>query len=100
VIGAASAGRSAYLCAGLLGLYYAASDGVLAAFAARYAAGRPGTAIATVTGASIVGRCVASVAFAVLWTQVDDLTAAFTALAIAVVIVVPVANRQLRRIAP
>ena len=57
------------LCLGLLGAYYAATDGQLAALASRLIAGpRRGTAIATVQTAQALARFASSVMFGILWS--------------------------------
>lgn len=60
-------------CLGLLGGYYALTDGVLMALASRLLPeGRRGTGMAVVTTATSVTRLVASLVFGALWTQLGS----------------------------
>jgi hypothetical protein len=54
----------------LLGAYYAATDGVLAALAsARLPVGRLGTGLGAIATATNLARAAASVAFGFVWTR-------------------------------
>jgi predicted MFS family arabinose efflux permease len=58
------------ICIVLLGAYYAATDGVLAALAsARLPVGRLGTGLAAVATVTNLARAVASLAFGYVWTR-------------------------------
>jgi MFS family permease len=61
---------AALICVVLLGGYYAATDGVLAALAsARLPVGRLGTGLAALATATNLARAFASLAFGYLWTR-------------------------------
>jgi MFS family permease len=61
---------TALICVVLLGAYYAATDGVLAALAsARLPVGRLGTGLAAVATATNLARALASLAFGFVWTR-------------------------------
>lgn len=61
---------AALICVVLLGAYYAATDGVLAALAsARLPVGRLGTGLGAVATATNLARALASLVFGYVWTQ-------------------------------
>ena len=88
---------------GLLGLFYAATDGVLAAIAsALLPAEARGTGLATLVTATSGGRFAASLVFGAFWTAFGYQTALATfaiALAIALAAVVPLLVRAAPRLA-
>ena len=84
------------LCLALLGVYYAATDGVLAALASSALPETVRTTgLALVTTGTAAGRFCSSIAFGLLWTQVGPQAAVGVFLA-ALVVVVPTAGLTLR----
>ncbi|WP_345893454.1 MFS transporter [Cryobacterium sp. SO2] len=110
-VGGHAALAAAYLCAAvplgtvaptiicllLLGVFYAATDGVLAALAAQFApAGSTATSLAGAQTVVAVARFLASAAFGVLWYAVGSTQALF-GFAAALLLMLPVAWFILRR---
>lgn len=78
---------------GLLGVHYAATDGVLAAMAAaRLPASHLGSGLATLSTATNAARFAASVGFGFLWTRYSSEVATGTALAMLLVAVAAAAR--------
>lgn len=86
------------LCLGLLGSYYACTDGVLAAAAAELLPARlRGSGIALVQSAVAAGRLASSVLFGLLWTELGGQTPALICFTVALAVDLPVAWLLLTR---
>jgi MFS family permease len=82
---------------GLLGLYYAATDGVLMALAsASLPAALRGTGLALLVTSTSLGRLLASILFGTIWTWYDVETA-ITAFAVGLLLAMALAAVSLRR---
>ena len=103
-----------YLCAGgplggpaasvvcllMLGAYYAATDGVLAAIAARISATSVRTSgIATAQTIVAAARFVSSIMFGLLWTELGRVNA-LSIITLGLVVVIPIAALLLRGVDP
>ena len=80
----------------LLGLYYAATDGVLMALAsATLPAALRGSGLALIVTATSLGRLLASIVFGTIWTW-QDVETAITAFAVGLVVAMVMAGAALR----
>ena len=80
----------------LLGLYYAATDGVLMALAsATLPAALRGSGLALIVTATSLGRLLASIVFGTIWTW-QDVETAIAAFAVGLIVAMVMAGAALR----